>query len=593
MRQGTAKSAAFFKMELDPSRTLLRLLSNTPARGNPSGAPAPDAARAAVSTAETAALGLRTGELVTVRVLAEATAPMMQVTRANERGPTQASTPQAPRSEAGSSTPMQVSIKGRQLLAEVPLGTRPGDQFTARVVRTDGQPQLEALNRDALNRQASIVGHYRQMAPQARPHPDSLRALQRLSTGASLRPSPNAEPPRTAAKPDTQATTGPNTAGASPPSGNGNRVASSPGQQIANQILQGISRPVDLLQPEGFRAALLGSGVQFEQQLSQALLRPQAPAPASGAQGSAAANPDGTQAEAPDTTDPPLLRALNQLSGRDLKGALLLARAQIAAVVSAKPNTSGPAAPGVESSTDPLAQPARSAESENRTAQAARTPTASGPTTGGTPTAPGNPPGSVSSAHQMPAPNAPGNAPNSIAQLPGTASLASPIDATSAELRQVIDSMLAEIESQQLGQHIARDEGLPRIFELPLLPDSLLRRVEIAVDEAPQGTGETRLGDEETSLTLRLDLGEAGPLLVKIRYAQNASSPDASLGRVAITLTARRASLADAIAEALPDLGRALNRAGLEVRHLEGRLGNVPDRLRRAVADRNIINVRT
>lgn len=540
-------------MELDPSRTLLRLLSNVSGRATASGAPVPDAARAAVSTAETASLGLRTGELVTVRVLAEATAPMMQVARANERGPTQAATPQSPKGEGRgegaargtNAVPMQVTIKGRNLLAEVPVGTRPGDQFHARVVRADGQPQLEVLDRDALNRQASIVGHYRQLIPQARPHPDSLRALQRLVDSTSQQ----------------------RVAGASGGI-NARPPTASQVSEIAGQLLGRVPNPTDLLKPEGLRRAVMGNGMQFENRLSTAFEVV-----------SAAQTPDDEI-----SGEGALQTVFRQLAGRDLKGALLLARAQLSDLSG---QLSEPLQDHTRTDTGSSSKPGTTPQT------GLPDPAARHPASAGVPVTRSGPPTPDSRIQGSPA-AVPALTPTSdIARTPNMTGVVPPTDPFVTEAARVVDGMLAEIEAQQLGQQIARDEGLPRLVELPLLPDPLLKRVEIAMDDAPPKSREASLGDEEFSLTLRVDLGIAGPLLVRLRYAPLASSATGVMGRIAVTLTARRASLADALTAELPALRRALGDAGLEVRALESRLGTVPDRLRRVSADRNIISVRT
>lgn len=627
-------------MELDPRQTMLRLMARAPSPGSASG-PAAVPQSPEIDKA-VGALNLRVGERVAVQVLAAETQPRnagnnLANTAAGtgthaasgtgaSAGTNAGQTPPAarPNNAPPPTTLMLVEIRGQRVIAEIASGIRPGDQFQARVVSVDGQPTLRRLSPEALNAAASVSGHYRQLTHLARPHADSVRSLARLAAGQSPATTPSqatsvvgrnvatgafeasANPSTVAAKtglppvatdspggkfisgtaalssetapgmraPDAQrAQQSPDTrthqpapsdpagrvrsagvvasGAASGPSANGPATAQSatvgaldiddiPG--LARHLLTRLPDAAALTQPASLRQALADSGTVFEARLARALqeMLSASPASRSGARADTANTPPagGTGTNPQGVANPPvggMFATLEQLAKHDLKGALLLIKTLLQRGL---PETTA----GVAHASRRLTTPG---------------PEASGRT------------------HTVPADALRGAAAQSI-------------DSGRAELARTVEGMQAEIERQQLTQHLAREEGQPRFFELALAPDPRLRRAEVTIGEERKTSNEGISGGE-TQMTLRLDLGSSGPLLVALRYRVQ---PD-DTQTLNVTLTSPQGAFAERLQTALPVLVAALQDAGITVTQATARQGPVPATLRPQHTPDGLINVRT
>lgn len=623
-------------MELDLGQTMLRLLTRT-------SSPSPASVPTTVSQSSGAdksvdSLNLRIGERVAVQVIAgetpsrsagNHTANAAAGTGANTGAGTNAGQT-LPTAHAGRAAPqaevMLVEVRGQRVLAEIAPGIRPGDHFQARVVSVDGQPMLRRLSPDALNAAASVSGRYKQLTHLARPHTESVRGLARLATagGADATPSPAASPvarsgtsgateppsnsggvaaraglPSLAGAPiatDTTSGITGKSSGTAPgiPASNTQHAERAPSARapqptspepmgrvraadtvasgaalaqtantsataqsaaagaldigdipgLARHLLSRLPDAAALTQPAFFRQALDDSGTAFEAKLAHALLQASSALSAFRTDARAdtanaaltgnrptSSNPQGI----PNATGGVMLSTLEQLAKHDLKGTLLLVKTLLQRGLA---ETTAGAAPG--------SKPAATA--------------------------------AKASSERMPT--------HTAEALRGAATQW--LDSGRAELARTVEGMQAEIERQQLAQHLAREEGQPRFLELALAPDPHLRRAEITIGEERKAANEDASGSE-THITLRLDLGPSGPLLVGLLYRVQTDETSA----LNVTLTSPRSAFAERLQTALPTLVATLRDAGITVTQATARQGPVPATLRPQHLPEGLVNVRT
>lgn len=539
-------------MELDLSQTMLRLLTRT-------SSPSPTSVPATVSQSSSAdksvdSLNLRIGERVAVQVIAgdtpsrsagNHTANAAAGSGANTGAGTNAGQT-LPTAHAGRAAPqtevMLVEVRGQRVLAEIAPGIRPGEHFQARVVSMDGQPMLRRLSPDALNAAASVSGHYKQLTHLARPHAESVRGLARLATAGGLDATPEpmgrVRAANTVASGAALAQTANPSATAQSAAAGALDIGDIPG--LARHLLSRLPDAAALTQPASFRQALDDSGTAFEARLARALLQAGSAPSASRTDTANAAltgntptssNPQGI----PNSTASVMLSTLEQLAKQDLKGTLVLVRTLLQRGLA---ETTVGAAPGSKHAT--TAAQASSEQIHTHTAEALR-----------------------------------GAATQSL-------------DSGRAELVRTVEGMQAEIERQQLAQHLAREEGQPRFFELALAPDPHLRRAEITIGEERKAANEDA-SDSETQITLRLDLGPSGPLLVRLVYRAQTNETSA----LNVTLISPRGAFAERLQTALPALVATLRDAGITVTQATARQGPVPATLRPQHLPEELVNVRT